>query len=311
MSRITFIGGTGFIGHAAAAAAIARGHDVTVIHRGVHPAEVDGVQALVADRTDPAALRGALTRAAPDVVIDTRAMTRVDAETTLAALRGVCDRLVVLSSQDVYEQFGRLNGLPAGDPEPLVSEDSPLTVPYPFRGIAEHAGGPDYDKNDVEALVLTASTLAAATVLRLPAVYGPRDPARRFGVVVDALDRGEPLPRQGGGFRWTHAHVDDVAHAILLAAESEADGTAVFNVGEAQTPTMAGRAEQIAAVMGATITWDEPDELPAAFALFGSMPNDFVADTSWIRERLGYAEVLSPEDALASLVAGLRASREE
>ena len=311
MSRVTFIGGTGFIGHAAAAAAMGRGHDVTVIHRGVHPAEVDGVMALVADRADPAGLHAALSRAAPDVVIDTRAMTRIDAETTLQALDGICDRLVVLSSQDVYEQFGRLNGLPAGDPEPLVSEDSPLTVPYPFRGIAEHAGGPDYDKKDVEAAVLTASSLAAATVLRLPAVYGPRDPARRFGVIVDALDRGEALFRKGGGFRWTHAHVDDVAHAILLAAESEGAGAAVFNVGEAQTPTMADRAEQIAAVMGRTITWEEPDELPAAFGLFGAMPNDFVADTSWIRERLGYAEVLPPEGALASLVAALRASRQQ
>ena len=186
-SRIAFIGGTRFIGHAAAACAVLRGHDVTVIHRGVHRSEVEGVRSIAADRADPAALRAALTTARPDVVVDTRAMTAADTTATLDALRGVCDALVVLSSQDVYAQFGALNGLPAPPPEPVVTESSPLTVPYPFRGLAEHDGGADYDKKDVERLV-TGARLRSATILRLPAVYGPRDPARRFGAIVDALD---------------------------------------------------------------------------------------------------------------------------
>jgi len=310
-SRIAFIGGTRFIGHAAAACAVLRGHDVTVIHRGVHRSEVEGVRSIAADRADPAALRAALTTARPDVVVDTRAMTAADTTATLDALRGVCDALVVLSSQDVYAQFGALNGLPAPPPEPVVTESSPLTVPYPFRGLAEHDGGADYDKKDVERLV-TGARLRSATILRLPAVYGPRDPARRFGAIVDALDGGErTLPRQGGTFRWTHAHVDDVGLAIVLACEARLGGAQVFNVGEAKTPTMSDRAEAIARGLGVTICWEEAAELPAEFGLFGPMPNDFVSDSAAIRAALGYRESLGGDDAIASLVAGLRASREE
>ena len=309
--RVAFIGGTRFIGHAAAACAVARGHHVTVIHRGEHRSEVPGVESLAADRTDPEALRAALTAARPDVVVDTRAMTASDATDTLDALRGLCDALVVLSSQDVYAQFGALNGLHAPPPEARVTESSPLTVPYPFRGIAEHDGGADYDKKDVERLV-TGARLRSATILRLPAVYGPRDPARRFGAIVDALDRGErTLPRRGGTFRWTHAHVDDVGLAIVLACEARLGGAQVFNVGEANTPTMSDRADAIARELGVTICWEEPAELPAEFGLFGPMPNDFVSDSAAIRAALGYRESLGGDDAIASLVAGLRASREE
>ena len=254
--RLAFIGGTGFIGHAAASAAVGRGHEVFVIHRGVHPAEVEGVTDVIADREDPSALAAALRSCAPDAVVDTRAMTRADAETTLAALDGTGARRVVLSSQDVYAQFGRLNGLEAPEPEPVITEQSPLTVPYPFRGIAEHSGGEMYDKKEVEAAFRDAGD---AIVLRLPAVYGRRDPHRRFAAVVDALDRGETrFPTQGGGvFRWTHAHVHDVAHAILLAAEAEVGGFHLLNVGELETPTMRTRADDIAEYMGHQIEWVE------------------------------------------------------
>ncbi len=310
--RIAIIGGTLFIGHATASAAVARGHDVLVLHRGVHPAQVPGVRSVAVDRADPVALASALGEAAADVVIDTRAMTRSDAQTMVTALDGVCPAAVVLSSQDVYAQFGRLNGLAAPEPEQVVTEDSPLTVPYPFRGLAPHAGGAMYDKKDVEAVFRGAASghLASVTALRLPAVYGPRDATRRFGMIVDALDRGATtLPRQGGAFRWTHGHVDNVAHAVILAAEARLSGWNVFNVGEAHTPTMAERAEAISRALGVTFTWDEPAELPAAFGLLGTMPNDFVSDSSRIRDALGFHEVLDPDGCVASVVAALRASR--
>lgn len=307
--RIAFVGGTGFIGHAAAGAAVRRGHSVFVIHRGVHPAEAEGVADVIADRDDVGALAAALRTCAPDAVVDTRAMTRTDAETTLSALGGVASRRVVLSSQDVYAQFGRLNGLDAPDPEPVVTEQSPLTVPYPFRGIAQHAGGEMYDKKEVEAAFREAGD---AVVLRLPAVYGPRDPQRRFAVVVDALDRGRTrFPTRGGGtFRWTHAHVDDVARAIVLAAEAEPAGFQVFNVGERQTPTMRARADRIAAHMGHPIEWVETDAVEDAWGLFGPMPNDVVVDSTRIRETLGYTDALTEGQRVADLVEGLRASRQ-
>jgi nucleoside-diphosphate-sugar epimerase len=312
--HVAFIGGTRFIGHTAASAAAWRGHKVSVLHRGRHPNELDGVEEVIVDRNDPSALCEALKRLSPDVVVDTRAMTRSEAEVTVLALKVVGVPGVVLSSQDVYAQFGRLNGHPAPPLAPLVDEDAELTVPYPFRGLAEHEGGPDYDKKEVEAALRESLSdgVSAVTVLRLPAVYGARDPKRRFGPLVDRLDAGErELPCSGGAsFRWTHAHVRDVAHAIALAAERVSTGFSVYNVGEDPTPTMRERADAIARHFDAEIRWQESTaELPAGLELFGAYPNDFVADSSRIRAELGWSEVTTPAERVADVVSWSRSTR--
>lgn len=319
--KIAFIGGTRFIGHAAAKLAAAEGHEVTVLHRGKHPSEIAAVRPIAVDRNDPSALCETLARLAPDVVVDTRAMDKVDAEVTALAAKVLEVPVVLLSSVDVYAQFGRLNGLPAGEPEEVVTEGSALTIPFPFRRLGGHAGGDDYDKKEVESVLRQAASegMPGLTVLRLPAVYGARDYRRRFGEVVDALD-GEGgagaggvkrLPCSGGArLRITHAHVADVAHAILLAAKKITKGVEVFNVGEQETPTMGERAEAIARGMGATFEWEETESaLPAAFALYGKMPNDVVVSSARIREVLGFREITREEERLRDTVAWLRESR--
>ena len=193
-----------------------------------------------------------------------------------------------------------------------MTEDSPLTVPYPFKGIADHAGGDAYDKKDVEAEFRASSDVRDAVVLRLPATYGSRDPQRRFGVIVDALDRGlRELPiRNGGKFRWTHSHVANVAQAIVLCCEAKLSGFHLFNVGESSTPTMKERADLIASAMGTAIEWrDEGEDLQDDWATFGKMPNDVVVDSTKIRDQIGFSEVLAPDACLTDLIDGLRRSR--
>lgn len=312
--KLAILGGTRFIGHAAAAHAAARGHDVFVLHRGKHPSELSAVQPIAVDRADPSALCETLARLGADVLIDTRAMTRLDAEVTALAIKVLTLPAVVLSSLDVYAQFGRLNGLPAPEPEALVTEDAPLTIPFPFRGVGGHDAGPDYDKKEVESVIREAVSEGApgATILRLPAVYGARDYRRRFGGIVDAFDRGETtLPCAGGArFRLAHAHVRDVAHAMVLAAERRPEGLQVFNVAEAIVPPMRERAEAFARVMGVRFTWVETGApLPPELATLGILPNDFVTDTSRIRASLGFHEVTTEEERLTDTIAWLRASR--
>lgn len=312
--KIALLGGTRFIGHAAAAHAAARGHDVFVLHRGKHPSELPAVQPIAVDRADPSALCETLARLGADVLVDTRAMTRLDAEVTALAMKVLALPVVVLSSQDVYAQFGRLNGLPGPEPEAVVTETSPLTIPFPFRGVAEHDGGPDYDKKDVEEVVRAAVSEGApgATILRLPAVYGARDYRRRFGGIVDTFDAGVTELRCAGGaaFRLSHAHVADVAHAIVLAAEQRLKGAEVFNVGERVVPSMRERAEAFARIMGVQVRWVETaPPLPAPFALFGKLANDMVVDTTRIRARLGFSEVTTEEQRLTDTIQWLRASR--
>lgn len=297
--RVAFIGGTGFIGPRAVHRAIDAGHDVCVLHRGEHPNETSA-EAIQVDRSDPEALANAIAEARPDVVVDTRAMTRADAETTRRVWDG---RLVVLSSQDVYAQFGRLLDHPAPEPEAVITEASPLTVPFPYRHIEGAHSERDYDKKDVEA-VLAGSP---CTVLRLPAVYGHGDPRRRFGSIIDALDRGEALPHvEGATWRWTRAHVDDVAHAIVLAL-SNVDGFRIFNVGD-DAPTMRTWTERFAVEANVELRWEERKP-PEGLEHLGAMKNDVVVSSAAIRDALGWREVTTLEQRVGDIVSWARASR--
>ncbi len=308
--RLAIVSGTGFVSGAITRAALARGHTVRLFHRGVHPNQT-GAEAVEVDRADAARLHAELARFDPSCVLDGYAMTARDADDLCRAMAGLDARLVVLSSQDVYAQFGRLNGLPAGEPEPRIRETSPLTIPFPFRALGGHPGGPDYDKKEVErGVAVRAST--GVIVLRLPAVTGEGDPKRRFGALVDALDRGERtvLHRGGATFRWTHADVHDVARAAVLAIEHAHTGTTIWNVGETEVPTMCERAEAIARAMGASITWREADgALEGPLSLFDLAANDVVVDDTAIRRELGWSPRGSFAELAPELVEALRRSR--
>jgi nucleoside-diphosphate-sugar epimerase len=305
--RLVFVGGTRFIGHAAATSAVSRGHDVTLLHRGAHPSAIRGAREVIVDRRDPSALARAIASARPDAVIDTLAMTKSDAETTALALKITAVPAVILSSQDVYAAWGAILGHDAPPPEPAIDERSPLMrVRFPYRGKPNDAGD-DYDKKDVEEVFRTID----ACVLRLPAVYGRRDPQRRFGAIVDALDRGEAIPCAGGAtFRWTHAHVSDVGHAIVLAAEKAPRGFSVYNVGEALTPTLYARVLSIARATGREARFQATDPVPEPFRVLGRTPRDLVVSSGRIRAELGFAEITTEDERMRDLVAFCRETRE-
>src|SRR5258708_16497203 len=72
--RLLVLGGTHHVGRAVVETALARGDDVTTLNRGVSGHQPPGARALHADRTDPAALRAALSSVGDgtwDAVIDT------------------------------------------------------------------------------------------------------------------------------------------------------------------------------------------------------------------------------------------------
>lgn len=311
--KVAFIGGTRFIGRAAAERAVHVGHDVFLLHRGVHPNDVEGAESITVDRSDTAALRAALQQVGPHVVIDTRAFTRAEAEHSVKAIQGMGCHVVVLSSQDVYAQFGRLNGLPAPDPESVVMEDSPLTDSCTTD---RHKRADEYDKREVESVfqcAVRSAAVASVTALRLPATFGRNDYQRRFGDIIDCLDADEVrLPCvDGGRWRWTHGHVSDVAHAVVLAATKPVATFVAFNVGEAETPTMRERVEMIASQMKKEPSWYTADDVPNRFALLRRMPNDFIVDTGGIRKSLDYSEITSPQERIADLVAWVRHTRNE
>lgn len=306
--KIAFLGGTRFIGLAAAKLAREHGHEVSLLHRGVSKSEdVDSFNQIILDRQDRDELKRALQKMSPDVLIDCFAMTDSSAKVITEAIEGIeLSKTIILSSQDVYAQFGRLNGHDFDHLEAFVTESSAKTVPKPFKGVMDHAGGNDYDKKDVE---LTYSDFAKHKkrnlgILRLPAVYGFGDYQMRFSGIINFLNNGNTdIPcQQQAAWKWTHGHVTDMAHAIVLLAEKLEEGISIYNVGEAETPSMKKRIEIIAEVMRKRIVWRESKEVPDELSILRKKPNDFVVDSTKIRNEIGYREIMSAEDAYRDTV---------
>ncbi len=165
----------------------------------------------------------------------------------------------------------------------------------------------EYDKILVERVVMSARGLSC-TVLRLPAVYGPRDGQHRMRSVVKRVDDGRRaliVPADMANWRWTHGYVDDVAHAIALAATTDKAAGRIYNVGESEALPWVEFTREIGRAAG----WDgevvivPTDKLPPSLQSGIDASQDLVTDSSRIRAALGYAEALPRAERLARAVA--------
>jgi nucleoside-diphosphate-sugar epimerase len=275
--RVLILGGTRFIGRRIAADLMARGDDVTVVHRGEsEPAELGGCTHLHADRTALAGRSGQLRALRPDAVIDTRAMTRADAEAVLPHLPDA--HLVLLSSIDVYRAYELLLAGQGGEPVPLTEESPVRRGRYPLRGLLPGLGE-DYDKLDVEPGYLARG----GTALRLAMIYGEHDGQRREEFILRRVRAGRRrIPVGPGTSLDTRCYVGDVARAVLAALDrpSAAAGQ-VFNVGDPATYTVRDYAHRILDAAGheaelVTVPErDVPDDLEAT----KSIPQHFLVDS--------------------------------
>ena len=193
--RILIIGGTRFIGPPLVRLLVCAGHEVTVFHRGTTEADLPpSVIHVHGDTKDLLEFQDAMRHLAPDVVIHMVAYTRSDAEKLVAVFRGVAVRLVVISSCDVYRTRDRLFGIDPGPSEQMPStEDAPLRLHlYPHRtpGMAETNPKYLYEKILVEEVVQQQHDDLPATILRLPAVYGPGDFQHRTFEYLNACRTG-------------------------------------------------------------------------------------------------------------------------
>ncbi len=319
--RFLLIGGTSFMGPAVARELLAGGHTVAVYHRGQTEGAVpDSVAHIHGEREALAQARPALASFAPDVVIHMILMTEAQAEVFTEALTGVAPRAVVISSQDVYRSYGRLIGTEPGPPDPVpLTEDAPLRDRlYPYRGEQPHAADDpqrwtdDYDKIPVERVVMSEPTLPCA-VLRLPAVYGPGDRQRRFHSLLRRMDDGRAaiaLDDAEADWRWTHAYVEDVAHAIALAALDARSAGRIYNVGEQQALSLEERARAVAEAAGwrGRLVHVPAGRLPEAMRARVDTRQDLIADSSRIRVELGYSEPTPLAQTYARTVAWERAN---
>ncbi len=304
--RVLVIGGTNFIGPPVVRSLVEGGHEVTAFHRGrTDNGLPPDVERILGDRKDLASFSEEFERLSPEVVLDMVPMNERDGRALMETFSGIAGRVVAISSQDVYRAYDIVRRRHPGPPDPIpLTEDSPLRerlYPYGREGVEE------YEKILVEKAVMDDPDLSA-TVLRLPAVYGPGDFQHRLFPYLKRMDDGRPvIPQEEGmsGWRWTHGYVENVADAIVLAVKNGRAANRIYNVGEPDPLPWAEWVRSISRVAG----WSsEIKEVPA-----GSLPNNpmaganpdqhLVVDTARIRQELGYEEKVSREEALRRTVA--------
>jgi nucleoside-diphosphate-sugar epimerase len=315
--RILVIGGTNFIGPYVVQLLDAQGHDVTIFHRlrTTGSLQPDRVREILGDRRPLADVADVLQKARPEIVLDMIPLVEQDARDVMSVFKGVARRVVSISSQDVYRAFGRVNGKESGPVDPLpVTEDSPLRENlYPYRRETPRDADDaqklhdDYDKILVERVVMSDPELPG-TILRLPMVYGPGDYQHRLYPFLKRMDDGRPailLDEAEAGWKWTHGYVENVADAIVLAVTDERAAGRIYNVGEPVTFTMAEWIEKIAEATGwhGRIVRIPHGRLPEPLRWGINAEQDFVVDSTRIRQELGYSERVDIDEAIRRTVA--------
>jgi len=317
--RILLIGGSGFIGPHVVSALERGGHEVVVFHRGQSPSTAR--REIIGDRRALADHAAALRAAQPDVVVDLILSSGRQAREVMDVVRGAAARVVALSSCDVYRACGVLHGSEAGPLQPLpLTETSELRTvlrtypPHRVKMLQQVFGWLDdeYDKIPVEQEILSDAKLPG-TVLRLPMVYGPGDPLRRFQPIVKRVDDERAailFEEKFARWRGPRGYVENVAAAIALAATDARAAGRIYNVGEVESVTELEWARRIAGAMGwrGEFVVLPDDRIPAHLRMPGNADQHWTIDTTRIREELGYREPIAQAEAVRRTIEWERAN---
>lgn len=187
--KILVIGGTRFVGRHFVTAAVARGHELTLLNRGKHAADAFAdVETIRGDRfSDLAKLAGRRW----DVVLDTCGLLPRAVKASAEALRDAVDVYVYVSSQSVYADVSRPGVDESSPTETLTDEQigkanaiDPATASA--AGYGELYGGLKALCEGVAEEVMPGRVL----VLRPGLIVGPYDYTDRFTYWVARVARG-------------------------------------------------------------------------------------------------------------------------
>jgi nucleoside-diphosphate-sugar epimerase len=101
--KILLIGGTAFTGPYVARLLVQKGHEVTLFTRGNKEVNLPPeVKRLTGDRQKLVSFLSDFNKFSPDIVLDMIPMRQEDARNFMLAFKEICERVVGLSSIDVY-----------------------------------------------------------------------------------------------------------------------------------------------------------------------------------------------------------------
>ncbi|MFE6778662.1 NAD-dependent epimerase/dehydratase family protein [Streptomyces sp. NPDC057702] len=253
--RLLMLGGTEFVGRAVTEAALARGWEVTVFHRGRHAAP-PGATSLFGDRTATGGL-AALTEGAGggrewDLVVDTWSKAPAAVRDAAGALAGRAGRYVYVSSGSVY-QYPSAAGHDESWPVVDASVDDGDGVEY---ARAKRGG----------ELAAIAAFGERALLVRAGLILGPYENIGRLPWWLGRMARGgavlAPGPR---GLPLQYVDVRDLAHWCLDAGVAGLGGpyNAISPSGHATMGELLTACAQVTGG-GARLRWVEPQAVLAA-----------------------------------------------
>jgi 2'-hydroxyisoflavone reductase len=242
--RVLVLGGTRFLGRAFVEAALARGHALTLFHRGrTNPGLHPGVERITGDRDGGLAALGGRTW---DAVFDPSGFFPRIVAASANALASRAGRYLFVSSISVYaEPIAR--GVDEAGPVAKLADPT-----------VEDIGGGNYGglKALCEARVREACG-ERALVVRPGLIVGPNDTTDRFPYWPRRMARGGEVLAPGTPDAPTQfIDVRDLAAWTVELLERGVSGT--FNATGPATPlTMGDCLERIRAAVGrnATLTW--------------------------------------------------------
>jgi nucleoside-diphosphate-sugar epimerase len=183
--RYLLLGSSGFIGRATQAACVACGDDVFGLSRRADAANHPDCHNLIGDRDDITGVLNIVRQFRIDCIIDFRAMSLETTAPLITALAERGLRYVLISSSDVYRNYGLLHKLEIGeaDGDILIETSLLRCVLYPYRTeFTKDPASPDhwkhrYDKIPIEQFLMNYHP--NWTILRAPMVYGAGDKTGR------------------------------------------------------------------------------------------------------------------------------------
>jgi nucleoside-diphosphate-sugar epimerase len=298
--EVLVVGGTGPTGPHVLDGLLARGHDVTIFHRGFHePPRLARVEHLHGDPHFRASIDETIAGRTFDVVLAMYGRVKHLAE----ALRGRCGRFVSIGGAPVYLGFFPRAGYRMPVP---VTEDDPIAASAPADDAALQ-----FSLRLAEAEAAVFSSHPGATVLRYPMLYGPGNARpQEWSVIRRVRDGRRHMILPDGGVQVHSRCAARNAAAYVLAVVDHPDVAAgqVYNCGDPFDWSTRQWVEAILELLDAEL---ELVSIPADIAveaaasllpLAGTTATHSVLSTEKARQQLGYRPAVHPLDALRELL---------
>ncbi len=277
--RALLLGGTEFFAPFIVDELLARRHSVAVLTTSSFDFG-DEAHLIQDDASDPEAISQAVASWQPDGVVDMLHNSAARAAEVIARCRGRIKQSVHLSSAVVY------------GPNPVCPIDKATDVVRPEKASPEAAAQVLAD----QAVLMEASNGFPGTIVRLPELYGPRQPrSAEWFFAKRVLDARKRVAVPDGGLHICHrGFVQNMARGVAQALTTAKAAGQIYHLGEEKLYTLAQLARAVARALD--YEWD-------IYSVPGHLwrtPYDHTSfyDLRKARTQLRYRDRMIPRDGL-------------